>query len=99
VVTGVYTILRFEWDEAKRRENIRKHGIDFIDAALVFDGPTIEKADTRKTYGEPRWQALGTSGDLMLVVVYTMRGNQRRIISAWKVNEDGAKRYAGLLTR
>jgi uncharacterized DUF497 family protein len=91
--------MRFEWDESKRQENIRKHGIDFFVAALIFEGSTIEKADRRKSYGEPRWQALGASGDMTLIVVYTMRGDLRRIISAWKVNEDGAKRYAKLLTR
>ena len=91
--------MRFEWDERKREDNIRKHGIDFVDAALIFEGSTLEKTDTRRTYGETRWRALGQSGIMVLMVIYTLRGDTRRIISAWKVDDDGAKRYAKLLTR
>jgi uncharacterized DUF497 family protein len=90
--------MQFEWDERKRSDNIRKHGIDFVDAALIFEGSIVEKADTRRPYGETRWRALGQSGSMVLMVIYTRRGDARRIISAWKVNDDGAKRYTKLLT-
>jgi uncharacterized DUF497 family protein len=33
--------MRFEWDESKNRRNIRKHGIDFIDAVDVFNHPML----------------------------------------------------------
>jgi uncharacterized DUF497 family protein len=33
--------VRFEWDEAKNRQNRRKHGVDFEVAALVFDDPDL----------------------------------------------------------
>ena len=90
--------MRFEWDENKRLENIRKHEIDFVDAALIFDGPTVENVDTREDYGEIRWRALGQIGNMWLLVAYTIRGDARRIISAWKVDDDGAKRYSKLLS-
>jgi uncharacterized protein len=34
-------IFDFEWDEDKRLENLRKHGIDFVDVPSVFDGDTV----------------------------------------------------------
>jgi uncharacterized DUF497 family protein len=33
--------MRLEWDENKRQDNIRKHGIDFVDAALIFEGSIV----------------------------------------------------------
>ncbi len=35
---NVYTLTQSEWDESKRSDNIRKHGIDFVDASLIFEG-------------------------------------------------------------
>src|SRR3546814_12565909 len=49
----------FEWDEAKNLANIRKHGVPFEYACDVFKGPIWVSEDTRKAYGEPRWQAIG----------------------------------------
>ncbi|MFN0145487.1 MAG: BrnT family toxin [Dehalococcoidia bacterium] len=37
--------MRFEWDEGKRRANLRKHGLDFRDAAEVFSGPSFGSVD------------------------------------------------------
>jgi uncharacterized protein len=51
--------LEFEWDEEKRISNIKERGVDFRDAALIFEGPVIMKEDTRESYGEPRFRALG----------------------------------------
>jgi hypothetical protein len=42
----------FVWDEAKRRLNLRKHGIDFADADRIFRGVTFTAEDTREGYGE-----------------------------------------------
>jgi hypothetical protein len=44
--------MRFAWDEAKRRANIRKHGLDFADVAEMFDGIFLARPDTREDYGE-----------------------------------------------
>ena len=72
----------FEWDEAKSAANFRARGFDFAYAALIFDGPTIEMDDERAGYGERRIQAIGRVGPDILFVVYTWRGEVRRIISA-----------------
>jgi len=44
--------MTFEWDEAKNRANIRKHGFDFADAEEMFRGPLLVRPDTREDYGE-----------------------------------------------
>jgi uncharacterized DUF497 family protein len=88
----------FEWDEAKRRRNIVERGVDFRLVTRIFEGRTVEAADDRRDYGEARYRALGRVGDEFFLVVYTWRGPVRRIISAWKVSEDGQRRYQALLT-
>ncbi len=86
-----------EWDETKRRRNIEEHGVDFRDAALIFLRPVIEAVDRRSDYGEERLRALGGVGDDYFMVAYTWRGAVRRIISAWRVDEDGKRRYQAIL--
>ncbi|WP_020373482.1 BrnT family toxin [Sulfobacillus thermosulfidooxidans] len=74
------------WDENKRQQNLQKHGLDFVDAALLFAGDWIEHEDTRYNYGEQRWIALGTIRGRVCLCVYTWRQGQRRIISLRKGN-------------
>jgi uncharacterized DUF497 family protein len=38
----------FEWEEARRRENMALYGVDFVRAALMFDHPVLEREDTRR---------------------------------------------------
>lgn len=90
--------MQFEWDERKRRENIARRGVDFLRAAMVFADPDrLEASDDRADYGEARLMALGAVDDEIYVVVYTMRGEVHRIITAWKVGADGKNRYRTLL--
>jgi len=56
----------FTWDEKKRRLNLAKHGIDFHDAEMIFDGPLVTVEDTREDYGEPRYVALGFLVDVVV---------------------------------
>ncbi|MEW5926880.1 MAG: BrnT family toxin [Gemmatimonadota bacterium] len=86
--------LGFEWDERKCRANLAKHGIDFDDAARVFDGPTLESASNRD--GEERRLAIGAVDEREVAVVYTVREGRYRIISARRArrNERGAYRAA-----
>ncbi len=87
----------FEWDEAKREANLVKHGVDFVDALGVFADPLrVERVDQRREYAEERRQAVGTVRGQVLFVVYTLRGEVRRLISARRAssNERGAH-YAG----
>lgn len=51
--------MRLEWDEAKRRANIKSHGIDFVDVEVVFAGQTITILDDRFSYGETRFLTFG----------------------------------------
>jgi len=46
--------MRITWDPAKRAKTLAERGLDFADAAIVFDGVTVEIEDTRKDYGETR---------------------------------------------
>jgi uncharacterized protein len=76
----------FEWDEAKSEANLRERGFDFAYAALIFEGPTLEWDDVRRDYGERRIRAIGQAEGDILFVVYTRRGDARRIISARLAN-------------
>jgi hypothetical protein len=76
----------FEWDEAKSDHNRQERGFGFDFAALIFDGPTLEQVDARRAYGEIRVQAIGQVEGIVLFVVYTDRGDVRRIISARLAN-------------
>jgi len=77
--------MRFTWDERKRRANVRKHGIDFVDAVEIFAGPTLEQQDDREEYGEVRVVAIGKLRGMLVTVIYTDRDeDERRIISAWE---------------
>lgn len=83
----------FEWDDGKNTSNITKHGVDFNDAIYIWEGKVIEKHDHRDYGGEKRLIAMGLVDNRIHVVVYTWRGNVRRIISAWKANERDQRAY------
>jgi hypothetical protein len=89
----------FAWDEAKRRANQDKHGIDFIDALAMFDGFVVDEPDRRRDYGEERRLALGEVDGRILVVVYTRRDGNRRLISARRARADERKKYYAGVTR
>ena len=99
LLTFVYTecilkyIMDFEWDSIKNRRNIEKHGIDFTDAVRIFERPTLTVVDNRRDYGEKRIAAMGTIEDVILYVVYTVRDNVLRIISARRANRRERKKY------
>jgi len=85
----------FEWDESKRRADLAKHHIDFQDAIRIFDGPVVERIESR--HGEDRIFAIGLMEDIEIVVVYVMRGRRRRIISARRAHRDERQDYANHL--
>lgn len=74
--------MQFEWDSAKHKKTLRERGFGFDRAILIFAGPVLERQDDRRTYGERRIQAIGQVEEDVLLVVYTQRGEVRRIISA-----------------
>ena len=79
--------MEFEWDEAKRVANIRKHGIDFIDVPDVFDGDTVTVEDNRYNYGEQRFVTFGLLQGRLVAIVHTQRGDSTRIISTRKATK------------
>ena len=64
-------IVRFEWDEGKRRANVRKHGIDFVDVEAVFAGTIVTVVDDRFHYDEERFVTLGLLNGRVVVVAHT----------------------------
>lgn len=73
----------FQWDAAKAAENYAKHGVRFEAARDVFKDPfAIEQIDDRENYGEDRFTLIGMASGRLLAVVYTMRDEIIRIISA-----------------
>ena len=85
--------MEFEWDENKRESNLSKHGIDFVDAAKIFNRPVLERLDNRYDYGETRIIALGEENGVVLFVVYTWRGEIHRIISARRATKRERNKY------
>ena len=91
----------FSWDDGKERENQRKHGVTFEEAATVFaDENARLKHDPDHSQDEDRFVLLGFSAKLrLLVVVHAYRQNEKeiRIISARKAVPKERKQYGGFL--
>ncbi len=73
--------MRFIWDEAKRRSNLRDHEIDFVDAERVFAGLTSTFEDDRFSYDERRFVTLGFLDGVPVSIVHTESDEEIRIIS------------------
>jgi uncharacterized protein len=89
--------MRFEWDAAKNRQNIKKHGFDFADAQSLFSGsePLFVNLDVCNDYGEDRWKGIGVlEGTVVAVVIFAERGEDTiRIISLRKASSHERKAY------
>jgi uncharacterized DUF497 family protein len=83
--------MHFEWDPSKSRQTLKDRGFGFEYAVRIFWGPTLEKQDDRKDYGEVRIQTIGQVDQDILFVVYTDRSNARHIISARLANRKERK--------
>jgi len=57
------------WDEAKRKRNVRIHGLEFVGAEAIWDGPTVSRDDRRKDYGEKRLVTFGLLDTGVVVLV------------------------------
>ena len=91
VINGILT----EWDTKKEEANVKKHGVHFVDAVLVFsDENRIEIYDERHSVSEDRFIAIGLAHRL-LVVVYTMRNDAVRIVSARIASKGERNLYYG----
>jgi len=83
------------WDPGKAASNAAKHGIRFADAALVFDDPVaITIVDDESDPTEQRFVILGAdAAGRMLVVVYSWRGDDIRVISARRAEPHEREEY------
>jgi uncharacterized DUF497 family protein len=78
----------FEWDDAKRLQNIVKHGIDFRAIVAAFEDPAAMRIRSPKPQQEEeRWILLARYRGFVLFIVYTLRGERTRIISARVANQ------------
>ena len=84
----------FVWYEAKRRSNLKKHGLDFKDAHLVYDNPEKCTYDSSRA-GERRFidVALAVIKGRLLTLIYTERGDDVRVISFRPASREERKQY------
>ena len=88
--------MEYEWDAAKNRANLAKHGIDFADAVAVFEDDLALTRPDAATRGESRFVTLGVDGfGRHLVIVFTERGARIRIITARVATKAERKSYEG----
>ena len=81
----------YEWDEAKRETNLEKHGIDFVDAVKVFKNHRLTAQSDRGD--EERFISIGPLGRRFIAVIYTIRGDAYRIISARRARDGEIRAY------
>lgn len=84
----------FVWDEAMRKSNLKKHGLDFRDAHLVYDNPDKCTYD-RCRQGERRLMdiALAVIRGRLLTLIYTERGKDVRVISFRPASREEREQY------
>ncbi len=77
----------YEWDEAKNRRNVAKHGLHFADAEQALAGPCVTFVDDRFDYGEERLITLDLLAGRVVIIAHAPRGEDiARIISMRKAN-------------
>jgi uncharacterized protein len=86
--------MNFEWDEAKNRANIKKHGFDFAEAEEMFRGFILVRPDTRDDYGEERWIAIGMIQGRFAFAAFTEPSPDTiRVISLRRADYEERKEY------
>lgn len=86
--------MQIEYDSDKRNRVMMERGLDFARAAEIFSGRHFTAEDLREDYSEPRYITVGLLDERRVVMVWTPRGEARRIISMRKANEREQTRYA-----
>jgi hypothetical protein len=79
--------MEFTWDEEKRKTNIKKRGLDFADAEMVFSGATFTFEDDRFDYGQQRFITMGLLNGVVIVIAHTERSETIRVISMRKATK------------
>lgn len=85
--------MNFTWDPSKRQKNLGKHGLDFADAAKVFNSPLVLFEDQRENYGEQRMIGIGLLDFLVVLVVHVESDEEIRIISMRKADSNETDLY------
>lgn len=85
--------MKFTWYEPKRAANLRRHGLDFVDAERVFERLTFTFEDDRFEYGERRFVTLGLLAGVPVSIAHTETEHEIHIISFRKATKSEAQRY------
>ena len=81
------------WDEAKRKLNIKTHGLDFLGCDAIWDNFTVTREDRRQVYGESRLVCFGILAGKVVVLVYAERPRGPHVISLRKAEKHEARYY------
>lgn len=81
------------WDEAKRKLNIKTHGLDFAGCDAIWDHFTVTREDIREVYGEVRHVCFGILHGEVVVMVYTERSTGPHVISLRRAVKHEARYY------
>jgi uncharacterized DUF497 family protein len=85
--------MRYSWDEVKNAINIRKHGLSFIEANLVYEAPVKLTLSSKYEGNEERWIDMAKVNGNILLFVYTIRGGTIRCISLRKASRKERRLY------
>lgn len=86
--------MEFDWDNSKDASNRSKHEVSFEFAMRVFRDPRLVIVEaTRAADKERRWKAIGLIGNRLFSVVFTIRGEAIRLISARRTNRREDRLY------
>jgi uncharacterized protein len=85
--------MEFEWHDQKCQANLAAHGIDFEDAIAIWESPVIEVLSPQFHHGEERFLAIGQLLGRVITVVFTWRGEVRRLISARAARHNERENY------
>jgi uncharacterized DUF497 family protein len=86
--------VEISFDPAKRAATLRERGLDFADAAKLFEDPSFTAVDDRLAYPEPRFLTYGMIGGRLAMAAWTPTGDGIRVISMRKCNEREQARFA-----
>ena len=79
--------MKISYDETKRLAILADRNLDIADAAQVFSSFHLTRLDAKHSDVEDRYITVGTIGETVVLMVWTQRGEERRIVTMWKANE------------
>ena len=79
--------MKIAYDQAKRAWVLNERQLDMADVATVFDDFHLTRYDSNHSDVEDRYITVGTMREQVVLVVWTEREDERRIVTMWKANE------------